>query len=77
MLEGVYSWNVKKRLFWGVGVYSGLKGVEVAECAEFVKRYCVEDFVLSLFRMSGGVAVVEVGAQKRGSLFIICQNEYT
>ena len=48
-----------------------LEGAEGAESAEFGKRYCVEDFVLSLFRMSGGVEVVEGVAQKRGhySLF--------
>ena len=43
-----------------------LEGAEGAESAEIGKRYCVEDFVLSLFRMSGGVEVVEVVAQKRG-----------
>ena len=48
-----------------------LKTHGVADVAGCEERYCVEDFVLSLFRMSGGVEVVEVVAQKRGhySLF--------
>ena len=44
--------GVKKRLFYGGSVYGVLKTYGVAGVAGCEEHYCVEDFVLSLFKIA-------------------------